>query len=518
MERRDRYPIGQQDFKVLRQREAFYVDKTHYIKKILDADSQYLFLARPRRFGKSLFLSTLRYFFEGERELFKGLYIDTVQSIDWQPYPVLHIDFNGGEYDNPEKMDDWVGVLLSEWEKEYGLETSDSDISSRFYKVIKGVHEKTGRQVVILVDEYDKPLVKNLNKDEFEIFRDKLAALYSNFKTCAAHIRLMFMTGVSRFSKLSVFSGLNSLRDITFANEYADVCGITEEEMLSNFKGGILDLAEENGITYEEACARLKRNYDGYRFAVKGSDIYNPWSLLNCLGSRDITNYWNMTGIPTLIAETLFKIDADLEECFNCIRSKKELLGLDLTSADPTALLYQTGYITIKDYDPEYDEFTLGIPNREVEEGLMDVLLPIYVPMRHRTAGRVVADLIGAVRRGLPEKLMERLQTYFASIPYDLHIDNENNFQNAFYILASLLELGAEAEVHTSDGRIDLVLKSNKFIFLIELKYDATARQAIDQIRDKQYALKYANDPRQTIKIGANFSSKTRRIQDWLIE
>lgn len=512
------YPIGEQDFRSLRRDGCAYVDKTRYIAKILDDKNKYYFLARPRRFGKSLFLSTLRYFFEGERDLFKGLYIDTAEGVEWKRHPVLHLDLNNGEYSDPRNLDSVLNKNLRRWEERYGVDVKDDTFAQRFETIIETIHEKTGMQVVILVDEYDKPLVRNLNKKEFDVYREKLTGLYSNFKTCAARIRLVFLTGVSRFSKLSVFYGLNNLRDITFQNEYADICGITENELNENFKEGIKALAEENAITYEEACARLKKNYDGYRFAAKGSDIYNPWSLLNSLSSRDITNYWNMTGIPTLIAETLFATHADLRNSFNCIRSKKELLGLDLKSADPTALLYQTGYLTIKGYDPDYEEFTLGIPNREVEEGLMDVLLPYYVVREDITSGRLIGDLIQSVRKGEPQELMERLQAYFAGISYELQVHDENNFQNAFYILASLLELGAEAEVRTSDGRIDMVLKSREFIFVIELKYDRSAQEAIDQINKKQYALRYATDRRRLFKIGVNFSSKTRRIEDWLIE
>lgn len=514
------YPIGEQDFRSLRKDGCAYIDKTPYIAKILEDKNKYFFLARPRRFGKSLFLSTLRYFFEGERELFSDLYIDSVKGIDWQPYPVLHLDLNNGEYADPENLDNWVGVLLSEWEKEYGLDRLDSDISSRFYKVIKGAHEKTGRQVVILVDEYDKPLVKNLNKEakEFEVFREKLTALYSNFKTCAAHIKLVFLTGVSRFSKLSVFSGLNSLRDITFANEYADICGITEAEMSVNFKEGIGNLAEEYGISFDEACARLKRNYDGYRFAATGSDIYNPWSLLNCLADRKIANYWNYSGVPTIVVEALRKVGGNLENFINVSCTEDELMGFDLLDPKPIALMYQTGYLTIKDYRQRSGRYRLGIPNNEVKKGFFSLLLPIYMRNRNEDTRRMVNKLVDSLEDGLPDDFMKTLQAFFAGISYRMRMEDENNFHNAFLVLTSLLGIDTDAEVETSDGRIDMVLRTDDYIFIVELKFDSTARAALEQINEKQYALKYANDPRQTIKIGANFSSKTRRIQEWLIE
>lgn len=518
MEERDRYPIGQQDFRNLRKGGAYYVDKTQYIAKILRSSSQYYFLARPRRFGKSLFLSTIHYFFEGERALFKGLYIDSIDW-EWEKYPVFRLDLNSGDYTDPANLDKLLENLFSKWEQKYGVDAGDYDPSTRFYNIIEAAYEQTGRQVVILVDEYDKPLVKNLNSDDdFEIYRKRLAAIYSNFKTCAPYIKLVFITGVSRFSKLSIFSDLNNLNDITFKNDFADICGITEKEMYEYFRSGIEDLARFRRISYQEACARLKKNYDGYRFAEFGSDIYNPWSLLNALSDKEITNYWNMTGIPTLIAESLKNIDADLKKYLECTCLKKNLLGLDLKSADPTALLYQTGYLTIKDYDEDDQLFTLGVPNREVKEGLFDVLLPYYLEKKKNTIGRVVQDLVKSVKTGVPEEFMECLQAYFAGVPYSMEMDNEKNFHNAFYILTSLLDIQANAEVVTSDGRIDMLLQSRKFIFVIELKYDGTAREALDQILRKRYDLQWRNDPRTLFKIGASFSSETRTVGDWLID
>ncbi|MDE6769870.1 MAG: AAA family ATPase, partial [Muribaculaceae bacterium] len=348
MEKIVKYPIGQQDFKTLRERGDLYVDKTRYLQTVLNS-SQYLFLARPRRFGKSLFLSTLRYFFEGRRDLFKGLYIDTIER-DWTPNPVLHFDLNQERYAEPGVLDRVADNMFHDWEVKYDIDVKSDDLSIRFRNIIKGAHEKTGKQVVILVDEYDKPLVGNLNEMEnFEHYRSKLAAIYSNFKSSAEHIRLVFLTGVSRFSKLSVFSDLNNLNDITFDNEYADICGITERELFDSFHIGIKKLAENYSLSYDKAASLLKRNYDGYRFAAKGSDIYNPWSLLNCLAKSDIGNYWNGTGRPTLIVEALKRINADLQSYFNSTCSDDELRGLDLLDPQPLALLYQTGYLTIKD-------------------------------------------------------------------------------------------------------------------------------------------------------------------------
>lgn len=514
METADRYPIGQQDFKTLRLDDAIYIDKTRFVEKIARSKSKYYFLARPRRFGKSLFLSTLRYFFEGERSLFKGLYIDDAEWY-WESSPVLYLDLNTGEYTDPDNLDRIIGSLLTRWEKTFQVEPHSQDNTLRFCDIIEAAHLKTGKQVVILVDEYDKPLVKNLDREEFNLYREKLGSLYSNFKTCAEHIRLVFMTGVSRFSKLSVFSGLNNLKDITFSNEYADICGITEKELYDNLGEGILELADKYKISYADALERLKKNYDGYRFAEEGSDIYNPWSLFNCLSDKKLANYWNETGFPSLVAKTLKRINVDLEEVFDTYCDEKDLKGLDLTDPNPIAVMYQTGYLTIKDYDIATDLFHLGVPNHEVKEGLVNVLLPYYAKFQSEAQASKVKDFAKWLKLGKPEKFMEAKQTYFAGVSYMLKMENENNFHNAFFLITSLLGLETDAEVHTSDGRIDMTIKTPGFIYIIELKYDRSAEEALLQIDTKNYERKFRDDKRKIFKIGVNFSSATRTIEDW---
>ncbi|MDE6560456.1 MAG: ATP-binding protein [Muribaculaceae bacterium] len=513
-----KYPIGQQDFKTLREDNSLYVDKTQFIEKIVSSPNRYYFLARPRRFGKSLFLSSLQYFFEGRRDLFKGLYIDSTDW-NWESYPVLRLDLNTEKYEIPGLLDSLLDNTFKKWEKEYGIKEIAETLSTRFQNIIAAAHEKTGRQVVILVDEYDKPLVGNLNVDDnFEHYRAKLASVYSNFKSSAEHIRLVFLTGVSRFSKLSIFSDLNNIRDVTFSNEFSDICGITEKELLENFQEGISSLAEKRKISYDEACRLLKNHYDGYRFTEEGSDIYNPWSVLNAMQDRSISNYWGRSGKATIIAEALKNVDADIEGILSSIVSMRTLEGLDLKSANPVALLYQTGYITIKDYDFESDSVTLGVPNLEVRQSLFDDLLPYYVKTRRGTADLVVQNLIQDLRFGKPEKFVKDLDIFLAGIPYEMKLDDENNLHNALFILLTLIGVEVETEVHTSDGRIDLVVKTPKFIYIIELKFDHSAEQAMTQIEEKQYALPYANDPRRIFKIGINFSSKTRHLDPPKIE
>lgn len=506
------YPIGQQNFKQLRTNGFIYVDKTLFIEELIKMKGQYYFLARPRRFGKSLFLSTLQYFFRGDRELFKGLYIDSM-NWRWEKYPVLHLDLNTNRYQTPGMLEPVLDRLFRNWEEEYEVEVKDSDYSQRFATIIAAAHRKTGLPVVILVDEYDKPLVGNLNNSgNLENYRSQLASIYSNFKSSAEHIRLVFLTGVSRFSKLSVFSDLNNINDITFDNAFADICGITESEMLDYFKEGINELAKEYQTDYDGIRHRLKLNYDGYRFAKKGSDIYNPWSLLNTFSKRRMGYYWTMTGLPTIIAEALKRIDADLKKVVNTRCSMQTLSGMDLLSPNPIALMYQTGYLTIKHYDFPSDIVSLGIPNREVEQGLFEVLLPYYVNVKRGLVESVVNDLILDLLDGNPKGFVENLDIFLAGIPYDMKMEDENNIHNAIYILLTLIGIKTETEVHTSDGRIDLVIKTDKFIYIIELKFDKKGESAVAQIEDKDYAYPYSRDPRQVFLIGVNFSSKTRHL------
>ena len=512
-----KYPIGQQDFKTLRELGYIYVDKTGFIEPLVNG-GQYYFLARPRRFGKSLFLSVLKYFFEGDRALFKGLYADTMEW-DWKPYPVLRMDLSTDRFTEPDRLNVALDDIFTQWEDKYEVKYKSDHLSVRFRNIIKSAFEKTGQRVVILVDEYDHPLVGNLNDEgNFKHYREALSGLYSNFKSCADYIRLVFLTGVSRFSKLSIFSDLNNLKDITFTDEFSDICGITEKELKQNFQSGIEFISKKNSFSYEKTCSVIKENYDGYRFAITGSDIYNPWSVLNAMNDGRIQNYWNHTGMPTIIAEALKKIDADLEDVFNTHCDIDTLSGLDLQSMDPLALLCQTGYLTIKNYDSSTGLFTLGIPNKEVTAGIFKDILPYYVKVKKGSAESVVQNVVNSILMGRPKEMMRYLEAYFAGVPYDLKMDNENNFQNAFYILLSLIGIKTNAEVHTSNGRIDLLIRTPKYIYLIELKFDGSSLEALDQIKDKGYSRPYLADGRKIFIIGANFSSKTRNIEDPLIE
>lgn len=372
-----KYPIGEQSFASLREGGFLYVDKTRFIERIVNG-GKYLFLGRPRRFGKSLFLSTLKCFFEGRRDLFKNLYADTMDW-DWQQYPVFYLDINIEKYKNKEALTSVLDNKLTQWEQHYGVQKIIDNLAIRFNNVIRVASEKTGRRVVILVDEYDKPLVNNLDNPELmEYFRDELAAFYANFKSGADYIRLVMLTGVSKFAQMSVFSGLNNINDISFDKVYSDICGISEEELDDFFGEGIKWLGQLHGTDYDATRASLKRRYDGYRFAVAGKDMYNPYSLLSVMDKGEYGNYWIESGKPTILVEMLKHHNVDLQDLFNAQCELSDLKGLDLDQSLPEALLYQTGYLTIKDYDQETKLITLGIPNEEVNEGFLKFLLPYY--------------------------------------------------------------------------------------------------------------------------------------------
>lgn len=511
-----KYPIGEQSFRMLREGGFLYVDKTQYIEEIIEG-SKYYFLSRPRRFGKSLFLSTLRWFFEGKRELFKGLYIDSI-NWDWERYPVLHFDLNTQQYQEDDNLEILIDSVLSMHENEYGIVPEERDHSVRFANLIRTMAQKTGKGVVILVDEYDKPLVNNIhNPERFSLYREKLASLYSNFKSAAEHIRLVFLTGVSKFGKLTVFSGLNNIRDISFNMDFAAVCGVTEGELLDNFGDGIENLARRYKRSVKEEIQMLKKHYDGYHFSEDCPDLYNPFSLLQVFADQRYSNYWMASGTPRLLADLLKKTDADLHDVINRKCGQNELNGLDIDNLNLEALFYQTGYLTIKDYDTETELYTLGLPNLEVKQGFFEFLLPYYTSIKQYDAKVFVVEFRKEMEAGRVDDFMKSMQSLFAGIGYDLQFNEERNVQNAMLILFSLIGINADAEVHTSDGRIDILVRTKRYIYIMELKYDSTPEEALAQIARKEYSLPWVVDGRKVIEIGINYSSPKRRIDGWCV-
>ena len=510
-----KYPIGQQSFEIIRKNDYLYVDKTKYIETIING-SRYYFLGRPRRFGKSLFLSTLKCFFEGKRELFKGLYADTMDW-DWEEYPVLHLDLNTLKYKSIQDLDSLFDLQMRKWEEKYGIDTGETIHSLRFGELLRLISEKTGKTVVILVDEYDKPLVNNIDNPElFNEFRNTLAALYSNFKSGADYIRLVFLTGVSRFGKLSVFSGLNNISNISFDYRYAGICGISEEELLENFQEGIKTLGEINGQTEEETVAELKRRYDGYHFTEVSPDIYNPFSLLNVFDKSRYSNYWIESGTPELLVTQLKRADVDLAKLMSARSNEAVLSGLDIDNMSAVALLFQTGYLTIKSYNARARLFQLGLPNDEVREGFLEYLLPAYSSVKKDDTPVFIYDFQTEIEEGRVDDFMRRLQSFFSGTSYEMKTEEERNVQNAMFILFRLLGLSVDVEYRTSDGRIDILVRTDRYVYIMELKYDRSAEEALAQIERKEYSLPWAVDSRETIAIGINFSTSRRTIDSWL--
>lgn len=512
-----KYPIGIQSFQKLREDGYAYVDKTALVYQLATTGSYY-FLSRPRRFGKSLLISTLEAYFQGKKELFKGLAMEQLEK-DWKVYPVLHLDLNAAKYTEPEALVSSISWHLSLWEKEYGLNAKRLSPSDRFKSIILKAYEQTGQKVVILVDEYDKPLLEAIGNEPLQNdYRKMLKSVYGVAKTMDAYIQFAFFTGVTKFSKVSVFSDLNNLKDISLNPMYVEICGITEEEIHTCFDDEVAKMAEDNDLTKDECYAKLKENYDGYHFSKKSVGIYNPFSLINALCDHSFDDYWFETGTPTFLVETLKRNNYELE---NMTREEvtADLLGsLDSIDTNPLPLLYQSGYLTIKDYDPDFGTYQLGFPNGEVERGFTKFLFRYYAPIRIDQTDSFVKYFTIEVRNGQPEKFMPRLEAMFAGQDYQLVGDTELYFHNVTSLVFKLLGFYTDVERHTTDGRMDMLVQTKDYVYIFEFKIDKSADEALAQIEEKQYAKPFETDPRQLYKIGVNFSTKTRRIEGWKIK
>ena len=511
------YPIGIQDFESLRNDGYVYVDKTAQIYKLATTGSYYL-LSRPRRFGKSLLISTMEAYFRGKRELFKGLALEQLEK-DWKEYPILHIDLNSRRYENAESLRLELNKYLEIWERRYGDEFKDRALEERFFQIIAKAYEKTGQRVVILVDEYDKPMLQAIGDEALQDeYRNTLKAFYSVLKTQDRYIKFAFLTGVTKFGKVSVFSDLNNLEDISMLEPYADICGITEKEIHSMFDSEVALLAGKEGIEKDECYARLKDSYDGYHFRQNSEGVYNPFSLLNTLKSKCFGDYWFETGTPSFLVYLLKQADYNLNNLQEEMVSADVLNSVDSMSKNPIPVIYQSGYLTIKSYDKEFKIYRLGFPNKEVENGFIKYLLPLYTPIEENKSEFYVANFINDIRRGNPDGFMDRLQSLFADSDYKITGKMEKYFQNSMYLIFKMMGFFTEVERTTSRGRMDIVMKTKDYIYVMELKLDGTADEALRQIDDKGYAEPFKTDGRQIYKIGVSFSSETRGIEEWRIE
>ena len=512
-----KYPIGIQSFPDIREREFVYVDKTAFVYRMA-LMGKFYFLSRPRRFGKSLLVSTMEAYFLGRKDLFKGLAIEQLET-EWKTHPVLHLDLNTGKYDKEADLDDFLNDSLAQWEQVYGSRPTEVNAELRFKGIIRRAYEQTGSQVVVLVDEYDKPLLATIdNKPLHDAYRNTLKAFFSVLKSLDACIRFGFITGVSKFSHVSIFSDLNNLDDISMDPRYVDICGISEQELHTYFDNSIHELADANGMTYEEACEKLRKQYDGYHFRENSIGVYNPFSLLNTFAKGIFNDYWFATGTPTFLVKLLQQYDYELHELKGIYVDGDSLSSVDEEYDDPIPVLFQGGYLTIAGYDLELG-YRLDFPNQEVERGFFRFLVPYYTSQQKSSVKGILNKMTSAVRGGRPDELLQVIQTMLAGRSYMVAgADKEKDFQNTLYLIFILLGYNVQVEQATSQGRMDITIQTKDYIYIIELKLDKTAEEALCQIKDNHYARPFQSDRRKLYLIGVNFSSETRMVEKWVVE
>ena len=512
-----RYPIGIQNFEELRNRNCVYVDKTELIYRLTNTDKVYFF-SRPRRFGKSLLVSTLEAYFQGKKELFEGLAMEQLEK-DWTVYPLLHVDFSLTKYTTLFDLQEQLNLFLSRWELIYGKNEHEETPAARLQGIILRAYEKTGKQIVVLIDEYDAPLLdSNSDIPLQQQLRNEMRKFFSPLKGLGQYLRFLFITGISKFSQLSIFSELNNLKNISMRDDFSALCGITEQELLTQLKSDIERMAEANGETYQEACLHLKQRYDGYHFSKSCADIYNPFSLFNAFDAKEYKNYWFSTGTPTFLIDILKRADFDVRSLEGVEATDEQFDAPTEQITSPIPVLYQSGYLTIKGYDPAFQIYRLAYPNGEVRKGFIESLLPAYVQLPGQQNTFYVVSFIRDLLKGDIESCLERTRSFFASIPNDLENKTEKHYQTIFYLLFRLMGQYVDAEVKSAIGRADVVVRLQDAIYVFEFKYDGTPEEALAQIDSKQYAIPFQADGRKIFKIGVNFDSATRTIGGWTIK
>lgn len=513
-----RYPIGRQHFPTLIEGGYTYVDKTAFVGKLV-TDEGYYFLSRPRRFGKSLFLSTLKTYFEGRRDLFKGLAIDRMD-VSWDETPVIHIDMNASDYSREDGVFIRLDEILSGYEEEWEIIPRNSEPATRFGKLIKTIYQKTKKRVSILVDEYDKPLLGLKESDPFfKIFQNQLKAFYVNLKSMDEYIRFAMITGVGRFSKVSIFSDLNNLSDISMKDRYATICGLTEDELKNTFRAGIEDLAQKTGKSYDETLTELQDYYDGYRFTAECPRMYNPFSVMLALDDRRIAPYWYETGTPTFLVKKVKEKGINLPLERELKLTESQLMTVSYELDDPVPLLFQTGYLTIDRYDPKLQRYILRFPNAEVKIGFFEQLLSLYQPQTAISGSEFnISEFTGDLLNGNPDGLMRRLQAMFAGDGYRYH--SEGEYRKMLYMLFTVTGSKVEVEPHTSNGRVDIRVETTDYIYFFELKFNRPVTEAMNQHHDREYYQHFALDARKKFLVGVSFVDKKKRhgIDTWLIE
>lgn len=514
-----RYPISIQTFETIINGNYVYVDKTDLVYRL--AQEHVCFLSRPRRFGKSLLISTLDAYFSGRKELFQGLKMEAFEH-EWDVYPIFRIDFANGNFSNPDELTLMLEGRVSDWERIYGKDDVYKTLGDRFKYVLEQAAAKTGKKVVVLIDEYDRPLLDVLGEAQEDKNRNILKNFYATFKAADASLRFVLLTGVTKFSQITVFSGFNQPNDISMDSRYDAICGITEAELHNTFFEAIVVMAKKLGYTVEEMKAELKRQYDGYHFSNALVDVYNPFSIINAFNKLDIDNYWYKSGTPTYLVKLIEGHNVNMQKLTSRGYESQYFVDYRADAEEPLAMLYQSGYLTIKSYDKRYREYTLDYPNVEVSKGFVTLMANSYLKKDESEAAYWIVNLDRMLRRGDLNEVRDAFTAFLASIPYEANKDErakdfETHFQYTFYIIFRLLSCYTTLlEKQNSKGRADIIIESDNDIYIFEFKLDGSAEEALQQIEDKQYALPYLQDKRKLHKIGVNISSSTRTVDGWL--
>ena len=512
------YPVGIQTFEKIRKGNYLYVDKTKYIVDFRKKGMSYVFLSRPRRFGKSLFASTLQAYFEGRKELFEGLAVADYEK-DWVKHPVLHFDMSGAKHMDAEALDGYLDFILRPYEKLYGKEDFEDTPNKRLMGLVERAHEQTGQKAVVIIDEYDAPLLDVVHeKENLQSLRFIMQNFYSPLKKLDPHLEFVFITGITKFSQLSIFSELNNLDNISMYDQYSAICGISKTELTTVMKPDVEGLGRALGMTYEECLEELRRYYDGYHFGKNSEDVFNPFSLVKALNGQDISSYWFGSGTPSYLIKSLQKYHVNVLDIENnsCDVDDFDVSPEQMTSALP--LLYQSGYLTIKKYNPILRRYSLGYPNREVKIGMLKSLAPNYLSPVSLDNSSLVGNFLEKLYDGDIEGAMVRLKAYLAGISNRLSNKNERDFQTVFYLIFNLMGAYMRVEEDSAVGRADAVVHMPDAVYVFELKYDGSAEEAVRQIDDKGYLIPYSADGKRLFKIGVNYDSQQRTIGEWIVK
>ena len=513
------YPIGIQTFEEIIKNNLLYIDKTEYIFRMTHTSGKYFFLGRPRRFGKSLLVSTFDSYFSGKKDLFAGLAIEKLEK-DWTEYPVLHFDMSGGKHMEKEQLEDYLDYILKEQERKWGITNPPIGANNRLIELITTAYEKTGKQVVVLIDEYDAPMLDVAHeKESLDVLRNIMRNFYSPLKMCEPKLRFVFLTGITKFSQVSTFSELNNITNISMRDDYAGICGITKEELLGNMSEDINALVEAQGLSREEAISKLKENYDGYHFSPVSPDVFNPYSLLKCFDEKNFGAYWFASGTPTYLINMMKKFEVLPSDISRVEADESEFDAPTENMPTIMPLLYQSGYITIKDYDKEFNYYTLDVPNKEVKVGLTKALIPSYVTPNTLATTNTARRIAQCLAKQDMEGALQLLKTYLGTVPYCNDTRYEGHYQQVLYIIFSLLtDYLVDVEVHTPHGRVDIVMLSRTNLYIIEVKMNKDAQTAMQQIDLKDYRQRFALCGKPVVKVGINFDSDKGNIEDWEIE